>query len=244
MAASGSVGKVLRVLDCMALSGRPMGVSEIGRRTGLPKSTVHRLLVVLGDHGRVRREGSAYQLVRARGTAAEGNGARELRRILMPQLLGLHGQTGLAVSLAVLRDVSVEFVETLFTQSLARLVLPTSTVVPAHCTSAGKLLLAYHAEPAALVSRSDLVRFTPQTITDQGALLEELARIRRQGLAVSRGEYVAGSAGMAAPVRLRPGLVVASIVVSGPSGAVDLPAIERRLRLTALAATTVLRTSG
>src|SRR5512133_114248 len=59
--APGAVEKSFVVLETVAAAPRPVGVSELSRQTGLPKSTVHRILAILVDFGLVRRGEDGYQ---------------------------------------------------------------------------------------------------------------------------------------------------------------------------------------
>jgi DNA-binding IclR family transcriptional regulator len=85
---------------------------------------------------------------------------------------------------------------------------------PAYCVSLGKAILAELPEARlnAYLAEQPLLRRTPNTITQESALRRELARIKRQGYAVDREEYMTGTF-----------CVAATIVVDGsPAGAIGI----------------------
>lgn len=74
--------------------------------------------------------------------------------------------------------------------------------LPLHCTSQGKIVLAYmsESEAANLLARVPLTPYTPHTETDAGALLASLPACREAGFAVENGEYKIGLRSISAPV--------------------------------------------
>src|SRR6185312_9566683 len=72
------------------------------------------------------------------------------------------------------------------------------------------------AETIDRVVHRELRRFTPRTICTRGALLAEIAAIRRQGYAVNEGEWSVDVGAIATPVRNDKGIVVAAITVTVP----------------------------
>jgi DNA-binding IclR family transcriptional regulator len=116
---------------------------------------------------------------------------------------------------------------------------------PLHCTSNGKVLLAYasDAERDRLLG-APLARLTARTITDVRTLRAQLSEIRARGYAQTLEELEEGLNAVAAPVRGMSGDLVAALSVSGPAfrmRAVDLPRIGR---LTVDAALAISRRLG
>jgi DNA-binding IclR family transcriptional regulator len=240
----GAVGKAMLVLQCFSRCRVPVRLAEITRRTGLAKSTVHRLLAILEAHNAVRRVNTGYVIGEAiRQLSDESRGAHwaDLRRIIMPYLADLYEATHLATTLAVLHDFAAVSLVTIYPRSLAGPVLRSSERAPVHCTAIGKLLLAY-ALPAAPLPPGDrwLARYGPNTITRRPQLDAELARIQRDGIAYSREEYHQGLAALAVPVVDRYYGPLA-IGVGGPTAEVNAADAEPLLRRTAHAASLTLR---
>jgi DNA-binding IclR family transcriptional regulator len=240
----GAVGKAMLVLQCFNRSRVPVRLAEITRRTGLAKSTVHRLLAILEEHNAVRRVNSGYVVGEAiRQLSDDNRGAHwpELRRVLMPYLTDLYEATHLVTTLVVPHEFAALALATLYPRSLAGPVLRISDRMPLHCTAVGKLLLAY-APPSAALPHGDrwLVRFASNTITRRAQLDAELARIQRDGIAHSREEYVSGIAGMAVPILDRHYGPIA-LGVAGPPTEIGSADPEALLRRTAHAASLALR---
>jgi DNA-binding IclR family transcriptional regulator len=101
-----------------------------------------------------------------------------------------------------------------------RMVSMVGRMIPAHGTGIGKMLLA--ALPAEELDRrfppgAPIPALTDRTITDRGALLRELDRVRRRGYATDDGESTVGLCCFAAPVRDSTGATIAAMSVSVPA---------------------------
>jgi IclR family acetate operon transcriptional repressor len=105
-----------------------------------------------------------------------------------------------------------------------------------HATAAGKVMLAYAGGQSAggrpLAGAGggagpvSFARFTPRTITEPGALADELDAVRARGWAEAVGEREADLAALAAPAFGRHGELAAILGVQGPVS--RLPAAARR----------------
>ena len=116
----------------------------------------------------------------------------------------------------------------------------------AHCTSTGKLLLAY-LPPHRLEALLDgwvLTRKTPHTIRDVDALRLELDRVRKRGWAENVNEAEMGVASVAAPIRNGLGEVVASVSVAGPLQRITNDSLKRFARPTVEAGLAISRRLG
>ena len=92
--------------------------------------------------------------------------------------------------------------------------------LPLHAGAASKVLMA-HLPQAELERRlrTSLPRYTPKTLTDRAALSAELAKVRRQGWAHDKGEYMLSVQAFGAPVADSSGRVVAALSAPFLSGA-------------------------
>jgi IclR family acetate operon transcriptional repressor len=235
----GSVARALALLD--ALAEGPAGVNALARRIGVNPSSASRLLATLERGGLVEREpGGPYRLGLHLVALADRVLSRlDVRELARPQLRALVEETGETATLSVAdgdQAVTVDFVPGgSSVVSMARLGRPSI----GHATAAGKVLLAFtDASPAALDP------YTDRTITDPGALAEELARVRAQGWAEAEGEREPDLNALAAPVFGRGGALVAILGLQGP--AARLTAARRADVLPALlaAASAVSRALG
>lgn len=218
-----SVAKATLLLEAFRGPDRVLGVSELARRSGLWKSTAHRLLAELESVGMVEREGSGYRL----GLKLFELGVRVgdfrpggLRDLAIGELSRLHVTTGLSVYLAVLEGTEIVYLEKVHRGNVSigrKLVTSPGVRLPATCTALGKAILA-HASPDVLGEQFDgpLPRRTPYSITEPGRLLRELGAIRESQVAREHEETVIGAVAVASPL-LAHGTPLAAIGVNGPA---------------------------
>ncbi|MFI6305949.1 IclR family transcriptional regulator [Amycolatopsis thailandensis] len=139
------VGRMMEILHVIQNSGEPPRLSEISRRAGLPKSTVHRLLAKLTEHGLVRRCADRYTLgVAMWRLAADSRSEVEfLRRAIKPVLVQLYSRTGYIVGLAVPEDLTVKFIDTVYDETYVSEIEQIERNSRLADSAAGKVFLAY-----------------------------------------------------------------------------------------------------
>ncbi len=225
-----SLGRGLRVIEATAAIGGAATLSEIARKTALPRSTVHHILRALVDFGYLVQDGDAQpyrlgpRLYRLTGhTWTE----EQLAEISMPYLDELSRQTGEGTSLAILRDGIVTIVAKRESEGPVRVVQEVGARRPIYCTAVGKALAAWlpARELDGIIARTVFEKMTIRTITTAAAFRRELAHIRATNFAIDNEEHMAGIRCIATPIRDHSGEVRASLCVVGPTS--RLP--QRRL---------------
>jgi DNA-binding IclR family transcriptional regulator len=209
------VAKVLAVVDALADHRR---LTDLARSTGLPKSTVHRILQTMVDHGFAAfDEGTGY----SPGPRMLGLAGRTLGRIdatlgAEPVLRRLQERYSATVHMAVLTGDEAVYVRKLEGNKPYRMVSRVGMAIPLHCTGIGKALLAgmTDAEVAALAERTGLPRRTPQTLTTLDTLLADLGGVRDRGWARDLEENELGIVCVGAAIRDHSGRASAAISVS------------------------------
>ena len=209
---------VLRAFDKRGL----LGITEIASVTGLPKSTVHRLVTALVNEGLLMQDEDSHKYALSlRLTAFSANilSSHTVRKSARPLLMELRDKTHESVHLAVLEGMEVVIIDTEDSYFFVRSVNVPGQHLPAHAVSTGKVLLAYQWDVRLreILSHTTLMRYTEQTITDPQLLLDELRRVRSQGYAISCGELEEGVDAVAAPIFDHLGVIVASVSIGGPS---------------------------
>ncbi|MCU1590569.1 MAG: IclR family transcriptional regulator [Frankiales bacterium] len=200
-------------------------LQQIADRSGLPRSTVHRILESLCRLRWLDHTGGGYRLgmrsLELGGLAVAHN---ELREATAPLLHDLHLRTSTTAHLAVLDRLDIVYLDRVAGRAGAAVATRVGGRTPAHATAAGKAILAW-TDPRQVESmyRSNkLVVRTPRTLTSLGALQQELVSVRaRGGLAYDREESAAGVACVAAPLR-GSGRAVAAISLTGAADRLDL----------------------
>ncbi len=223
--AVGSVARAIALLDAVAESDGGARVNELARRIRVNPSTASRLLSTLEAGGLVERTpGGPYRLgLKLVALSDRVLGQLDVRDRARPWLTWLVQETGETATLSVPgggEAITVDFVPSPSTVvSLARLGRPSV----AHATAAGKVMLAF-GPPGP--GTAELTAFTERTITDPGALAQELERVRAVGMAEAVGEREPDLNALAAPVMGRGGELAAILGLQAP--AARLPAATRK----------------
>lgn len=213
-----SLVKISHVLDCFTPEEPRLGLQTIAKRTGLPKTTVHRLLASLREIGLVVQDGNrdvyrlGLRLLSLGGTVlSDLDVPRHARRpagMLMKQsgeavhVCVFDGRNVVSIDRHEMRDTSNEIIR------LER--------EPPYCTGTGKAILA--ALPEEVVRDllpEALERFGPNTITDPAELMPELTLTRSRGYSIDDEERQAGIRCIGAAIRHRK-KIVGAISVTGP----------------------------
>lgn len=217
---SRTVNKAIAILQQFSLDEPQLGVSELSRRLGFTRSTVHRLLASLRQGGLIEQNPSTHKYRLGRAAVELGYTAiysDPLLATALPYLYFLSDQVGETVYLGERRGHEVATVLHVLSPS-SREQMHWYNRLPLHCSSSGKVLLAHSEESdlAALLEQG-LPTYTEHTITDPVALREELQQIREQGFAAGFEEYTLGANAVAVPVADQEGTVLAALAVLGPA---------------------------
>ena len=234
-----------RAVDLLqAVASHPEGASaaELGRITGLPRSTVTRTLHTLADGGLVEqgeRWTLGYELVRLARAADPYRGLIDVARPVLTRVRGASSESAL---LALIRGrPGIEIVLQLDPNRHVGVASWVGVDVPLHASAAGKLALAELTddELCAWLDAQPLAEFTKSTLADPNALTAELARVRRNGWAELVDELEDGLTSLAVPVRAADGELVAAVGISGPTFRLGRPR-RRQLLVELRAAATEL----
>lgn len=238
------LSNALDVLEELARSPEPLGVSEIARRTGMTKSAAFRVLATLGSRGYVNKqpESSKYSIgSRVFMLADSARRYFDLVRLVRPYLHRLNTKFGETVNLGVLEGSQVHYVEIVESPKDLRMAARPGSRDSLHSTALGKAMLAY-LDDFAMQSLLDenLVRKTSKTITDPAILRHELSETRMRGYSLESGENEESACCIGAPLFGPFGKVEGAISVAGPADRIRRTGIEeiaRSLRLVAAEAT-------
>lgn len=210
------VARAALLLD--AFEGRErMTLTQVVRRTGLPRSSAHRLLERLVQLRWLRRGAGGYELgMRLFELGSLAQHQDSLYQAALPHLHELHNATGHVVHLAVLDGCDAVYLEKVGVGLAARLPSRTGWRHPALRTSVGKALLA-HLPPDQVdaVFARERERRTITGSVDERRLRAELSWIRDRMVSLDREETVTGIGCVGAPVG-DPGRMVAAVSVCGP----------------------------
>ena len=232
-----SVGKALAVLDAFRGEGSVLGVSQVAERANLPKSTTHRMLNLLVEHGYIERTDARYRLSRAifeLGNMVSDCRPRSLRAIAMPFMTELYESTHATVHLAVLDGRDVLYVEKIYGHHGVSLPSRVGGRVPALCTALGKAILGFSSRERIEAAFSVPVpRLTQRTIVNPAVLRDILVRVRETGIAHDSEGSTLGACCLAAPVLARDSTVLGAVSVSFPTSERISPLAVQQLKRSA-----------
>lgn len=219
------VQSIDRLFDIMEkLSEYPYGITltELSLEVGLHASTTHRLLSCLLVRNYVQKDPSTNKYRLTLRLFEIGNrvmGGTNLLPIALPQIEHLAAFTSETIHLVARRGNEVVY---LYKEEAHNSIIRTASFVglhnPMHCTGVGKSIMAYlpKHEVQSIWESTEIVQYTPNTITTYEALLADLEWVRTNGYAMDREEHEIGVACIAAPIFSYAGLPVAAISVSFP----------------------------
>ena len=235
-----SIERAFAVLS--ALSGGPIGVTEVAERAELPKSTAARMLATLSHEGAVEQVpgGTHYRLGPRIATLAEGVvPVRSLIATARPILEELAAETGETAGLSIAEGVVVHYVDQVGTSHQVQVRDWTGTRVPMHAVSSGLVFLA--AMPPSTLDAyltRDLEAFTPRTLTKPASIRERLRQVAIDGFAWVHEEFADGLSSVAAGVADASGSVAAAVHVHGPAYRFPESGREAPIGVTVVAAAT------
>jgi DNA-binding IclR family transcriptional regulator len=198
-----------RMMELLSvLEQRPNGstIRELVVATGLPRTTVYRILNTLQSHEVVRRLATgAYtlgpRLLSLSSRVAVDNAGYDLAALALPHLQKLSEETGESSRVSVLDSgATLVLVSVQGNREHALKVTPGQRF-PINAGAASKILLAHMPrQQRELLVRGPLLSFTERTLTEPKKLTKELARILRQGWARDNGEFVPSVYAFGAPI--------------------------------------------
>ena len=199
---------------------RGVRLTEIALRTGLEKSTTHRLLAALMAEGLVDQDSDSerYRL----GIDLVEFGMAVLRRLdvrqeALPVLRDLVEQVEETVHLGVARSGQVVYLEKVECERAFQMRSRVGERMPLYSTGIGKAMLAFlPARDLEVVLAAGLELRTRATITEPDDLRNELQNIRLRGFSTDMEENEEGVRCVAAPIFDHNLNVAGGISIAGP----------------------------
>ncbi len=199
------IDRAFEIIEQLSTSEVGLSITELSRRTNLPKSTVFRILNSLTERHYVLKneQSNLYQLgYKFVEISSIYLNKIELKTEAVPIMRQLATTFSAICYLGVLEKKEVVYLEKIETMNSLRLYSQIGKREPLHCTGLGKVLLSKltPAEFDRLGKSLDLVKFTPKTITNFEELQREVTLVRNQGYAVDNGEQVENNYCLAVPI--------------------------------------------
>jgi IclR family acetate operon transcriptional repressor len=211
-----STDKVLSVLEAVVRPDGPHSLGEIADRAGLAKSSTHRLMGLLVEHGWVDARGAGrygigahLRTLAAQVTSSDGPG----RKILDELHTAVGGHT---VHAALRSGDNAVYIQKRDGGRPYQMASRVGMSLQLHSTAIGKAILSrlLTVEVEAVIARTGLPGRTEATITRRGDLRRELAAVRAQGYAIDNEENETAIRCIAVPFGNSYGTVLGAVSVS------------------------------
>lgn len=206
--------RAFTIIECFDEEHWRMTIAEVSTRTAIPRSATRRYLLSLAHFGYADTDGKHFWLSPRVLRLGQGYlDAARLPRLVRPFIQQLATSTGETVNVSVLDGSDVLYIARSSSPRLVSIGFNPGSRAPAHVVSPGTVLLATLDDEALLkwAAAHDFGAFTPSTLTDSQAFVEQVRRARKQDHWIANGRLDAGLTGISVPLRDRRGRCVAAI---------------------------------
>lgn len=199
-----------------------LGVTELSKRLKLHKNNVFRLLATLESRGYIEqnRVTENYRLglktLELGQTFIKQMGLLRQSRPVLEMIVRECNET---TYVAILKEFHIVYLDVVETDLTVRVVPRVGARLPAYCTAAGKVQIAYMTDEELenYLPTKELKRFTPNTITDRDEFKKHLKEVAEQGYAIDNEELDIGVRCVGAPIRDYTRRIIGAVSISGPS---------------------------
>lgn len=236
--------RTLLILEVFANSDRAMSAQDVHAKINLPYQTVHRLLASLETEGFLAREANDKRFRPTRRLRQIGSGLLHVSEFYVTRhqiLTDVSRQTGETVNFVVPQENGMHYLDRVETDWAFRVQLPRGSNVPFHCTASGKTFMASLSKTprSKFVSGLKLDPRTENSVTDEDALLEELAATKKRGYAIDNEEFMEGMVAIAVPIVDDKGRFVGALATHGPTSRLPIEKLVQFRSILAEGATTI-----
>ena len=206
------VVNVLNVLRSFSLDEPEKGVLEVSKSLGMSKSAVQRIMATLACEGFLEQNPSTrkYRLgIPFLSLSSIVLSYFEAHKEAYSIYQDLANRLGETVRVSSLDGTQVSHLYSFECRNLHKMFTQIGKYNPIHCTSAGKVLLAFHKDEELIdrVLEKGLKRYTNYTITDLEMFRVEIMKVRSQGYSVCIEEFGLGGISFAVPLKDSSGAV-------------------------------------
>ncbi|OZF00887.1 IclR family transcriptional regulator [Rhodococcoides fascians] len=239
------LGKITEILDAFSFDRPSLTLGEIQQATGLPTSTVQRLVTNLVQQGFLDRSGDRIRIgVRMSYWAATAAKDLDVLSIVTPILKNLRDETTETTCFFRAEQHYRVCVALAETRHPLRRDMYVGKIAPLNAGSAGRVLLAYDDDLAEEILAQDLQPVTDLTVTEPDVLRQLLRKTRSDGYAITTGERDTGASGLSAPVFNSAADIIGAVLISGPTLRMPLSKCEEWVDLLVSHAEQITRTLG
>ncbi len=223
-----AVARALRLLELFSATEPDLDLMTISRRGVMPKSTVFRYLTTLEDLGYIERDASAgtYHLgLKLFQLGQVAVNRLDIRAVARPSMKELARRYQESINIGMLNRQHVVLIDVVESSRSIRRGATLGDRDALHSTAIGKAILAYQGPEAveALAQTDGLPRFTPHTLTEPAALVDDLLGVRQRGYSLDTEEGEIGLCCVGVPIFDHHGQVSYALSLSAPAARLPLP---------------------
>lgn len=199
-----------------------LGVTELSKRLKLHKNNVFRLLATLESRNYIEQNKVTENYRLGLKTLELGQTFIKqmgLLRQSRPVLEALVKECNETTYVAILKEAHIVYLDVVETDLTVRVVPRVGARLPAYCTAAGKIQIAYMTDEELenYLPVKEMKRYTPNTLTDKDDLKKHLKMVADQGYAIDDEEMDVGVKCVGAPIRDYTRRIIGAVSISGPS---------------------------
>lgn len=219
------IDRVFDILELLSVEKEGLGVTDIGKRLGLHKSTVHRILSAMAERGYIEKipDKSVYKIgLKLVEISSIYLNSVELKTEARPYLWELTSKMNQTTHLAILDGIDAVYLDKVDVIQNMRLYSQIGRRIPVYCSALGKSLLSGlpDGKLTELLARCKFIKYTENTILNKEEVFKQIIRTRSKGWSVDDEEHEAGIRCIASPIYDYTRKVVAAISISGPSAVI------------------------
>jgi IclR family transcriptional regulator, KDG regulon repressor len=200
-----AVDKCFAILELLAQSKKPMGISDISGKLDLNKSTVFHIVHTLMDLNVLENQRDGKFIFGTRFYIL-GNMAGKRSKLIQTAhsyLERINEKTKLSAFLGLRSDRQAILIDKVDSAYGIKLSSEIGMQMPILAGAGIKAMLSQlpDEEIDAILARTELKRYTPFSIIDKEVYKKEILKVREHGIAFDREEYIEGMVAYAIPIK-------------------------------------------
>ena len=221
-----SVIKAFQILRLLSIADQGLGISDIAKRLGISKGTIHGITSALDELGAIRRDPVTKRYTLGYTLFELGrraHGQIDLKSVARPIMEDLMQKSRSSVLLGVLNRDHVTILDVVESTSDFKITAPVGTTLPLLAGAVGKVFLSGmdEARVMEIVGAKGLHKYTDHSITAPGEFIDQIRRAGQQGFAADDEEYIPGVRAVASPIYSGTGRAMHAIWVVGFKASLD-----------------------
>lgn len=211
-----SFERMFAILSLFSMERTSLSISEIEKDTGLPKSTIFRILNALIEGDFIEQDPDTHRYKIGMQFFCLGSiyqSQLDLRNVALPYMKQLSKDSQETIELNIVDGTNRFCIDKIDSPLAVRNFVQVGDRHPLHLGASGKSLLAFidKKEQEKIISK-----LTEEYDFDVQQLRQDLKEIKEKGYAFTKGERVIGSFAVSAPILNGEGELLATITLAGP----------------------------